>query len=163
MCIRYIYWRRDDHRRSMHVTITRAVGQQCPHPTDSSSSSSSEPGNMRHHHQRCRRVWIAAWSFSAGALLTGMLCFLGVYGSPVAHTDGLGKTRGGSTTTGLRFSGEGGACSSYDVGQEEVSGLEFCPQLSPLLPLLLENKRRLLRLALDAVDGKPRYRSTVGG
>lgn len=47
-------------------------------------------------------------------------------------------------------------CDYYYVEQEVVAGLEFCPQLKTLRLLLLENKRRLLRLALDAVDGKPR-------
>lgn len=34
-----------------------------------------------------------------------------------------------------------------------VKGLQFCPQLANLMPMLLENKRALLRLALDALTG----------
>lgn len=39
-------------------------------------------------------------------------------------------------------------CASTDV-----RGLEYCPQLINLLPTLVENKRALLRLAMDALTG----------
>lgn len=35
----------------------------------------------------------------------------------------------------------------------EVRGLSYCPELAEILPLLLDNKRRLLRLSLDALTG----------
>lgn len=45
------------------------------------------------------------------------------------------------------------ACLENQTG--EILGLmEFCPQLEPLRPLFLENKRALLRMVLDAASGE---------
>lgn len=40
-----------------------------------------------------------------------------------------------------------------DCEDTEVTGLSFCPNLADMLPILLENKRSLLRLSLDALTG----------
>lgn len=56
-------------------------------------------------------------------------------------------------TVGLGFD-----TSDFDAGPScaptQLKGLPFCPQLTGLLPTLLENKRTLLRLVLDAVTGR---------
>ena len=43
-----------------------------------------------------------------------------------------------------------------DGGQmeEQVIGLEYCPDLKPMIPTLLEIKKSLLRLGLDAAAGE---------
>lgn len=46
------------------------------------------------------------------------------------------------------------ACDDKSEGPVEVKGLEYCPQLRPLVPLMLENKEALLRLGLDASNGE---------
>lgn len=72
--------------------------------------------------------------------------------------------------TGKSFhshSGEGGGVGftarTNNVKQQrctdtQVQGLPSCPQLDSLMPILLENKRALLRLALDAVTGEERQK-----
>lgn len=123
----------------------------------SSSGPSSEPGIMRR--ERCCR-WTGAWFSSAAALLvkTSIASCLVVCcrsSPPAAHPNGPATAGGGVLTSRTTGAAVGEVPCDYYVEQEAVAGLEFCPQLKPLRPLLLENKRRLLRLALDAVDGKP--------
>lgn len=91
-----------------------------------------------------------AWPSSAAALFirTSMAYFLVLLFTAVARPSGSVTTGYGRTAVV-----EQQQCDHY-AEQEVVAGLEFCPQLEPLRPILLENKRRLLRLALDAVDGK---------
>jgi len=47
-------------------------------------------------------------------------------------------------------------CDASSLEEEGgVIGLEYCPELEPMVPTFLEIKKSLLRLAIDAATGEP--------
>lgn len=92
--------------------------------------------------------------------MTSMQRFLGrrriVSLTRVLYTTLLMSSLGGpcvrqSNAIGFGFESQGDlipSCASTDV-----LGREYCPHLIDMLPTLMENKRTLLRLALDAITG----------
>lgn len=90
----------------------------------------------------CRRR-IYRWTVAIG----GILCLLPLIAAVMSTTHNVPPTKISSGV--LQTLGVGESCERNGG----VRGLDACPDLKSIMPLLLQNKRRLLRLALDAVQG----------
>lgn len=118
----------------------------------------ADTGTDAEYPQRCYRGRVTALGVQVLACV--MIWFLG--GSLLTSWTRLSTT----TTTTTTAAGKGtsrtllslpigdAACDDKSGGPAEVKGLEYCPQLRPLVPLMLETKRALLRLGLDASNGE---------